>query len=250
MELSDSDSNFNENELMKNDICYNDDVRNVVVIHNVSDNMSTNNVNKNQKASFSLPPKDLSLAYVWAFNRNACPINVYRFKMYLTKYDSELYNDVVDIVQNSVHIPSSKVVDSSCPIPPNQKSTKEYEILVDDMLMKELKANRIAGPFVSSPPGLIISPLGAVPKKEAGKIRIIHNLSYPLNDSVNSNIPREMCAVDYELIDVCISIVASIGKGCNMAKADLTSAFRLLRVSLPDLHFLGFTWKGLIYFDK
>ncbi len=35
-----------------------------------------------------------------------------------------------------------------------------------------------------------------------------------------------------------------------MAKADLTSAFRLLRVSLPDLHFLGFTWKGLIYFDK
>ncbi len=35
-----------------------------------------------------------------------------------------------------------------------------------------------------------------------------------------------------------------------MAKGDLQSAFRLLRVRLADLHFLGFTWKNKIYFDK
>ncbi|MCP3933622.1 MAG: hypothetical protein GY705_31530, partial [Bacteroidetes bacterium] len=133
---------------------------------------------------------------------------------------------------------------------PNQKSTLEFEPLVDEMNKKELKENRIAGPFLYPPPGLIISPLGAVPKKEAGKIRIIHNLSHPLNNSVNSNTPSEYCTVEYELIDVCNNIVAKIGKGTLMSKGDLCSAFRLLRVCLSDLKFLGFVWKNLIYFDK
>ncbi len=49
-----------------------------------------------------------------------------------------------------------------------------------------------------------------LPKKEKVKMRIIHNLSFHLNDSVNSNIPHEYCAVENELNDVCCSIVASI----------------------------------------
>ncbi|MCP3933190.1 MAG: hypothetical protein GY705_29320 [Bacteroidetes bacterium] len=126
----------------------------------------------------------------------------------------------------------------------------EFEPLVDDMIKKELKEQRIAGPFLYPPPGLIISPLGAVPKKEVGKIRIIHNLSHPKHDSVNSNIPYEYCTVEYELIDVCNNLVAKLGKGTLMAKGDLCSAFRLLRVCLSDLKFLGFVWKNLIYFDK
>ena len=89
-----------------------------------------------------------------------------------------------------------------------------------------------------------------MPKKEKGKIRIIHNLSYPLNDSVNSHIPREYCAVEYELIDTCCEIVYELGYSCLMAKADLCQAFRILRVCLEDLKFLGFTWNGLFYFDK
>ncbi len=64
----------------------------------------------------------------------------------------------------------------------------------------QLQARRIAGPFLVSLPGLIISPLGAVPKKEQGKIRIIHNLSYPLGDSVYSNIDPDLCTVEYDLI--------------------------------------------------
>ncbi|MCP3929092.1 MAG: hypothetical protein GY705_08330, partial [Bacteroidetes bacterium] len=196
---------------------------------------------QNFKLEGFLPPADLSLAFLWAYNINACPINVKRFKSYLKGYPEHLFNEVVDIVASGVKIPSTKVADIKCAIPINQKSTIEYQPLVDEMLMKELKARRIAGPFQNVPPGLILSPLGAVPKKEIGKIRIIHNLSFPLNDSVNSHIPREDCAVEYELIDVCSSLVFSLGIGTLMAKADLTSAFRLLRVRLEDLRFLGFS---------
>ncbi|MCP3929065.1 MAG: hypothetical protein GY705_08195, partial [Bacteroidetes bacterium] len=196
------------------------------------------------------PSSDLASAYVEAYNLNVCPIRVDVFQAFLKGYEPKKLKEVLDIVGNGVHIPSSKVVDVSAPIPVNQKSTVEFSDLVDNMLMLELKENRIAGPFMVPLPGLIVSPLGAVPKKELGKIRIIHNLSHPLKNSVNSHIPRHFCEVEYELIDVCCSLVFSLGSGCLMAKGDLCQAFRLLRVCLSDLKFLGFTWKGLFYFDK
>ena len=112
------------------------------------------------------------------------------------------------------------------------------------MICQELLAGRIYGPFLTPPPGLIISPLGAVPKKDTGKVRIIHNLSYPIEDSVDSNIPREFCAVEYELIDVLINLVATIGEWCLMSKGDLFQAFRVIRVSVNHIRLLGLPGMG------
>ncbi|MCP3928924.1 MAG: hypothetical protein GY705_07475, partial [Bacteroidetes bacterium] len=214
------------------------------------DSFSTNQITQ----IYSVPTntsqtQSLSNVYVQAYNANACPINVVRFQSFLSGYPPQKMFEVIDIVKNGAKIHSSLVFDPDRPVPPNQKSTVQYKTQVDDLLMSELKLNRVAGPFLSSPPGLILSPLGAVPKRDSEKIRIIHNLSYPIFDSVNYNIPSKYCSVEYELIDVCTSLVASIGKGCLMGKADLSQAFRLLRVNLFDLHFLGFTWNDLFYFD-
>ncbi len=198
----------------------------------------------------NFPPSDLALAYQWAFNINASPIDVNRFKYFLSGYDSTKFEEVVDIVENGAQIPSLLKNNPNVLNPTNQKSTIEHKVLVDQMLMNELKENRIAGPFLKSPPNLIISPLGAVPKKESNKVRIIHNLSHPKNNSVNSNIPDEFKTVEYELIDVCCEIVSSIGRFCLMSKGDYANAFRLLKVRLQDLRFLGFVWNKLIYFDK
>jgi len=66
------------------------------------------------------------------------------------------------------------------------------------MLDKELRAGRIAGPFDQPPfQTFICSPLGARPKKESGKIRMIHDLSYPKGapNTVNSSIPQEHSSV-------------------------------------------------------
>ncbi len=77
--------------------------------------------------------------------------------------------EVIDIVKNGAKIHSSLVFDLARPVPPNQKSTIQYKKQVDDLLISELQLNRIAGPFLYSPPGLILSPLGTVLKRDKNK---------------------------------------------------------------------------------
>ncbi|MCP3928264.1 MAG: hypothetical protein GY705_04100, partial [Bacteroidetes bacterium] len=121
---------------------------------------------------FDVSRTNLPEVYLQAYNNNVCPINVLKFQTFLKGYDIQKFIEVVDIVSTGVHISSEKIADPDCSIPVNQSSTKEFSDLVNDMLMLELKEGRIAGPFLQSPPGLIVSPLGAVPKKEKKKIRI------------------------------------------------------------------------------
>ena len=69
---------------------------------------------------------------------------------------------------------------------------------VQRMIASECALGRVAGPFVCPPfDNFMVSPLGLVPKKEAGAFRLIHDLSFPKGDSVNFGIPRECCSVAY-----------------------------------------------------
>ncbi|MCP3930654.1 MAG: hypothetical protein GY705_16310, partial [Bacteroidetes bacterium] len=139
---------------------------------------------------------DLSEVYLKAYNVNASPIDVIRFKKYLSGYPSKLFLEVLDLVKNGANLHSSLQFDPSRPAPPNQKSTEVYKDLVDQYVWSELKLNRIAGPFLHRPPGLVVSPLWAVPKRDSEKIRIIHNLSFPPRQSVNYFIPKKFCEVE------------------------------------------------------
>ncbi|CAJ0956919.1 unnamed protein product [Ranitomeya imitator] len=67
-----------------------------------------------------------------------------------------------------------------------------------------------------------------VPKKEAGKYRLIHHLSYPKGMSVNDGIPSDETAVTYISFDKAVDLVRNAGPGALMAKSDIESAFRLL----------------------
>jgi hypothetical protein len=44
----------------------------------------------------------------------------------------------------------------------------------------------------------VCSPIGLVPKNETGKFRMIHDLSVPKDNSVNSGTPKEYTQVNYE----------------------------------------------------
>jgi hypothetical protein len=110
---------------------------------------------------------------------------------------------------------------------------------------------RIAGPFDSPPiKDLIVSPLGLVPKKEPGQFRVIHNLSYPKGNSVNSHIDPYFTTVQYETLDHCVDIIQSIGKNCLVAKADLKDAFRIMPVHPKDHRLLGFMYNNQFYYDR
>ena len=109
----------------------------------------------------------------------------------------------------------------------------------------------MAGPFASpTPPDLIISPLGVVPKKTPGEYRLIHDLSFPKDNSVNSHIPKIFTEVQYELPDDCISIICSLGPNCLITKADIKDAFRIIPIHPNDYGLLGFTWQNKFYYDR
>lgn len=79
---------------------------------------------------------------------------------------------------------------------------------------------------------------------------MIHDLSFPKNHSVNSNIPQENSAVQYDSIDEVVSLVRMFGRGCLMAKTDIEDAFRIIPIHPSDYHLLGFIWEGQFYYDK
>ena len=123
--------------------------------------------------------------------------------------------------------------------------------IVDKKIDKELKANRVAGPFLESPfHEPVFSPLGLVPKKIAGEFRVIHHLSYPEGSSVNDGIPKSESTVQYTSISEAIKIIVKFGSNCYLAKSDIQSAFRIIPVSPNDYHLLGFKWKNRCYFDR
>ncbi|KAM8921300.1 LOW QUALITY PROTEIN: uncharacterized protein RCH25_015998 [Pelodytes ibericus] len=66
----------------------------------------------------------------------------------------------------------------------------------------------MAGPFRDPPvANLRVSPLGVVPKKEPGKYRLIHHLSYPAGDD---DIDKDLCSVSYSSFDQAVELVVSV----------------------------------------
>ena len=96
----------------------------------------------------------------------------------------------------------------------------------------------------------MLSPLGVVPEKVPGQFRLIHDLSFPKDNSVNSHIVKLLSEVHYELLDDCVSVIREIGQGCLMAKADIKDVFRIIPIHPADHRLLGMTWQDKYYFDK
>ena len=108
---------------------------------------------------------------------------------------------------------------SSCS---NHKSALLHPHLVNAKISKEIALGRMSGPFTHLPfPVFIVSPLGLIPKKVPGENRLIHDLSFPCDLSVNSHIDPSFTKVSYEDLDHAISIILSLGK--TLSSLRLTS---------------------------
>jgi hypothetical protein len=79
-------------------------------------------------------------------------------------------------------------------------------------------------------------------KNIPGKFRLIHDLSFPKGNSINSHIPSENSAVQYDSIDTVIKLIKHFGRHCLMAKCNIEDAFRLVPIHPTDYHLLVFTW--------
>lgn len=227
----------------------------------VGDMASKGHVNRETRANSStsvvsvakkLPPRTVtgpSVSTSPSLPKLPTPVNADRLKSLLIKYNKS--QELVVGFSSGFSLGISGEIIPAIDTPENHKSARESPGLVLDKLVKEINKGRIAGPFNQLPfPDLIISPLGLIPKKEPGKYRLIHNLSYPEGNSVNSLIPQEFSAVQYETIEHAIDLVRGFGKGCLMAKADIEDAFRLLPIHPSQYKYLGFLWDKQYYFDK
>lgn len=82
------------------------------------------------------------------------------------------------------------------PLYKNHNSALQQKEVIENHIQQRLSLGRIAGPF-STPPytPFVLSPLGVVPKSEPGKFRIINDLSYPKDNSVKFNTPKDNSVV-------------------------------------------------------
>lgn len=134
---------------------------------------------------------------------------------------------------------------------PNLKSVSEHPEVVKEKIKKELNKGGIAGPFETPPfEKFWVSPIGVVPKKQAGKFRITHHLSYPLHESVNAGIPDHKAVVHYASTDDAVQLIKRVGRQAWLVKLDIEAAFKIVPVHPQDYYLLGFSLDGKIYYDK
>lgn len=157
-------------------------------------------VNKNQQIPTLSPSPQQSPSQL------PSPVNPKSLGEFLVDYDSDQASYLINGFTHGFRLGCTSVP-SSC-VPQNHKSTLGHPDIIEDYIQTGLNKGRIAGPFSNKPfEQFVVSPLGLVPKGSTGKFRVIHDLSFPKNQSVNSNIPRENSAVQYDSIDQVVDLV-------------------------------------------
>ena len=153
-------------------------------------------------------------------------------KFLLQGYDTNITKTLVTGFTDGFRIPSTITSDPPKHHIENHKSVRDNQGIVQRKLSKENAKHRIAGPFSTDPfTNMVYSPLGLVPKKKSGEFRLIHDLSFPKTNSVNSHILHEFTTVAFQTLDRRVEQLATLGKGAFIAKAYLQDAFRIIPVS-------------------
>ena len=134
------------------------------------------------------------------------------------------------------------------PLEINIPSARKQASVLEDYLTKERAAGCLIGPLVA--PSLHINRFRVIPKGHSpGKWRLITDLSYPPEGSVNEGANPQYCSLSYVTVDTVASVVASFGPGSLMAKVDIESAYRLIPVHPDDHPLLAVTWHGQTFCD-
>jgi hypothetical protein len=121
---------------------------------------------------------------------------------------------------------------------------------VSAVIAKDVAELKKAGPFDRAPfPFMAVSPIGAVPKKNSAKVRVIHHLSYPVHgDSVNAGVADESLRISS--FGHAARAVRQLGKGCFLIKLDVEAAYKQVPVQREDWPLLGFKWLGKWYYER
>ena len=138
----------------------------------------------------------------------------------------------------------------------NHSSAVHFPRDVDAYIKTELDHNAIQGPFLQPPftPTFQTNALMTRPKPASDTRRVILDLSFPDQLSVNAGIPRDSYLSEYCKLSLPTPLdlrreILRHGKGCYLWSFDLSRGYRQLRTCPLDWPLLGIRWKGQYYFD-
>ena len=132
----------------------------------------------------------------------------------------------------------------------NMLSAEQNPEVVDQYLRKEWEAGRVVGPLPRHLAGLQVSRFGVIPKPhQPGKWRLIVDLSYPKKASVNDGIDLDLCSLVYTSVDEAVNRVLQRGRGTQLAKLNIASAYRIIPVHPHDRPLLAMGWKQQLLVD-
>ena len=132
----------------------------------------------------------------------------------------------------------------------NCRSAYLQPSIIDSYIKEELDAGTMAGPFSVPPFGdTHINRFGVIPKSTPGKFRLITDLSFPQGASVNDLVPDSEAEVSYAGIPEAIFMIMKLGRGCQLAKFDISRAYRLLPVHPSTRPYFGMFWRDHYYID-
>lgn len=179
-------------------------------------------------------------------------LNMARWRSYLQDYHD---TDLCDFLQYGW--PMNYTLDTPpTPTSRNHRSALDHPFHVAKYIDSEIQYGALLGPFMGSPfhPSCQISPLMTREKKWSDKRRIILDLSWPPNASVNWGIPKDTyLGQPYKLrlptVDDAVNMIRAHGQGCYLYSLDLERAYRQLRSDPLDWPLLGIQWDNDVYID-
>lgn len=137
----------------------------------------------------------------------------------------------------------------TAPLSKNLKSALKHKKVIENHIQKGLSLGRIVGPFSTPRYTPFVSFPFVVPQSKPGKFRIIHDLAYPKDNSVNINIPMENCStIWYHWSDYTVS-AKLWRKLLDGKKNTIEDAFRIIHVNSIRYHLLVFPWDNVFYSD-
>jgi hypothetical protein len=132
----------------------------------------------------------------------------------------------------------------------NLRSVEQFRQDTLEKLQSKVSMGRILGPFSRLPiSNLHISPIGLVPKSDEGW-RLITYLFSPEGNSINYFISPQFTRVQYTSLDSILDNIHLHGQNALLAKIDIKSAFRLLKIHPADFDLMGIKFGGSYYIDK
>ena len=147
---------------------------------------------------------------------------------------------LLDGIRDGFHIVDSDKVQQPTVEVNNYKSATNNMVRhkVEKQIHEELQNGRYVQVGSDDKP-YIVSAIGAIPKKDSDKVRLIHDCSQPQGHAVNNFAVQQLSEFKYQTVNDAAALVTP---GAYMAKIDLASAYRSVKIHPSNYKATGLKW--------